>query len=192
MCMLQRKPLLHNIFTHLQNVIMLISFMIASCIFFSSFAVSFLLGFFPPVDDHQVRRVNKINSMLLGHVHECLVLWFFPLHFIFIRGLSTCYDLCTHFARVIILEAFCAITTCNLIINVEGQKNCWFAWELQIKVFIRGEYCLGFISSAWGLNDLFWACFAMNVGIEVINMTEMTKFLKTNLCQQVFGEQWDS
>jgi hypothetical protein len=98
---------------------------------FSFFSLSFFL-----VDDHRVRRVNKINSMLLGHVHtlKCIILWLFlPFHFHL--GLSTCYDLFTYNARIFIEEAFCAITTCNRIINAEDQKNGRFACELKIKHF---------------------------------------------------------
>lgn len=86
------------------------------------------------------RRVNKINSMLLGLVHtlKCLVLWFLISHFVF-TGLPTCYDLCFHIPRVIkkSLAASCAsVTSCiestrfHASIFLIGVSYCWKTSEL--------------------------------------------------------------
>lgn len=129
MCMLQAARrshrnglILHNIFTHLQNVIMLIPvsivFMIASCFFASCTALVFYFVF-----GGERRRFSKFNSMLpeLVHTLKCLVLCFhffisFPSGYqrvminapIFLE--SSLYD---H------QKPFRVIISCNLVIIIE-------------------------------------------------------------------------
>lgn len=137
----RQNLILHNIFTHLQNVIMLISvsivLMIASCLFFASCTA---FDFFIFRLSERDEGLTKLIRCCMGLVHtlKCLVLWFHS----FI-SFSWGYQRVMIYAPILLESSpsdhkkpsVPSLHVISSLFNVEGQKYYNFTGETSIKQF---------------------------------------------------------